>query len=151
MNIMGWFFRSGRGGVRGFNPYFVINIIPQQLEILRQWVNLLSIISVFAIFLYEQVINIFPWNNHSVVYRITYYSIPYQSMKPPIWMCIHPFPPHLCCWWSIKIIYYWQRYNTNCFCLALYIPPTNTIICFPHKLHNILHSIIYISPSGEML
>ena len=47
--------------------------------------------------------HIFPWNNFSVIIQITRYSLPYQLIKPPLWIYIYPFPPHLCWFRVIKI------------------------------------------------
>ena len=81
--------------------------------------------------------------------HIPHYCLPYQQMKPYICIYSHPFPDHICWWWSIKILPNRPIFKNNSVCWTLSISLTHHLQCPFQKLHNLLHIIMFILSLGK--
>ena len=102
----------------------------------------------FIIWLNNKIINTFKPN--FLLPHIPHYFLPYKWIKPPIQIYSRPFHTHLCCFWIIKILPNRSIKKTNFFFKPLSLLPTTPLSNPLHKLHILLHIIIFTPPPRKL-
>ena len=124
--------------------------MPHQLGLLHQLLPILSI-AAFSSYDYIRKKEKIPCKPPLVLPHIPHYHLPHQLMKPTIWIYTHPFYTNLCFFWASKILPKQLIQNTNFVFWPLYLTPTTPLILPNHKLHMLLHIIIFISPHWKII